>query len=104
MAAPRVDAPAFLAFTARMSTLVIEVEEELVVRENERFVVEFRGQGGRLVAERVSPLGADGTESDADRQRAAEDWLRESTGILSGMTDAEADEARYEYLAARHLK
>ncbi len=87
-----------------MSTLVIEVEEELVVRENERFVVEFRGRGGRLVAESVSALGRDGAEPTEDRQRAAEDWLRESTGILSGMTDAEADEARYEYLAAKHLK
>lgn len=87
-----------------MKTLVIEVEEELVVHENERFVVEFRGRGGRLVAERVSPLGADGTEPQGDRQQDAEEWLRESTGILSGMTDAEADEARYEYLAAKHLK
>ncbi len=89
-----------------MSTLVIEVEEELVVRENERFVVEFRGRGGRLVAESVSALGTGGAEPTEDRQRAAEDWLRESTGILSGMTDAdaEADEARYEYLAAKHLK
>ena len=78
-----------------MSTLVIEVEEELVVRENERFVVEFRGRGGRLVAESVSALGTDGTEPKEDRQSAAEDWLRESTGLLSGMTDAEADDARY---------
>lgn len=84
-----------------MSTLVIELEEELVVHENERFVVEFRGRGGRLVAEKVSALGVDGTEPEEDRQGAAEDWLRESTGLLLGMTDTEADEARYEYLASR---
>jgi hypothetical protein len=84
-----------------MHTLVIEVDEELVVHANERFVMEFRERDGKLVAERVSPLGG---EQEEDRQRAAEEWLQESTGLLSGMANEEADEARYEYLAAKHLK
>jgi hypothetical protein len=85
-------------------TLVIEVEEDLVVHANERFVVEFRERDGRLVAEKVSALGSESSKGVEDREQAAEEWLQSSAGILAEMTEAEIAEARYLYLADRHLK
>ncbi len=88
-----------------MASAFIELPESLELHDGEsaEFNIQIISMDGRLVARRVMPLAHQGVVNQ-DRQSAVDHFVTKWKGALSGMTDAEIDDDRYEYLTAKHLR
>jgi hypothetical protein len=90
-----------------MSTAILELPADMPLQDGETFSWQIEGValGGKLVVKKLSQQGIEAAvKSPADRQKAVDAYLDKWSGALSGMTDQEVEDARWEYLKEKHLK
>lgn len=93
-----------------MSSAILDLPSEVQLREGESFSWQIEGvaHDGKLIVKKLSQIVPTLPDVVPDSKAAVERFLQLTASInpgkLTGATDEELDEMRWEYLKEKHLK